>query len=358
MTHPIEGPDETPDVATEPDADEIRHALKQAGCGPPPPPPRVKTGHKVVLGIYFLVLVVLGAVYYALRLHVLSLPSRTEALVMRLDRGVMWIVLLIAAAKLVDVFLIARVDDAGSQYNLRRLKRLVVVVGIASIVVSLIFRNWYAALVSLGLISAILAFALQTPISSFIGWMYILVKAPYRVGDRIQIGGATGDVIAIGYLDTTLWEFGGPYLSTDHPSGRLIKFPNVNVLSTAVYNYSWPLFPYIWNEVDVQIAYGSDLQYVATTMRGVVEAEMGEKMVQRIQRFRGLLDQTPVDQIEVQEHPVVLFRVSTNTWVEAVVRYLVDPKKAGAVKSRLTRKVIEALNREPERVMFPRGDNR
>jgi small-conductance mechanosensitive channel len=27
------------------------------------------------------------------------------------------------------------------------------------------------------------------------------------VGDRIQIGDATGDVIDVGYLDTTLWEF-------------------------------------------------------------------------------------------------------------------------------------------------------
>ncbi|HET9913733.1 MAG TPA: hypothetical protein VFQ13_17705, partial [Anaerolineales bacterium] len=47
-------------------------------------------------------------------------------------------------------------------------------------------------------------------------------------------------------LDTTLWEFGGPYLSTQHPSGRIIKFPNSLVLNETVYNYSWPLFPYIW----------------------------------------------------------------------------------------------------------------
>ena len=79
-----------------------------------------------------------------------------------------------------------------------------------------------------------------------LAWIYILIRRPYRVGDRIRIGEATGDVIDVSYLDTTLWEFGGEYLSTDHPSGRLIKFPNSNVLATPVYNYSWPLFPYIW----------------------------------------------------------------------------------------------------------------
>src|SRR5207244_3952967 len=118
---------------------------------------------------------------------------------------------------------------------------------IAFIIVSIIFVNWYTAVVSLGLISLILGFALQKPITSFIGWIYILTRKPYQVGDRIQIDDVTGDVISVSYLDTTLWEFGGKYLSTDHPSGRIIKIPNANILSTAVINYSWPLFPYVWN---------------------------------------------------------------------------------------------------------------
>ena len=81
------------------------------------------------------------------------------------------------------------------------------------------------------------------------GWIYIRARAPYRVGGRIRIGDAKGDVIDVSYLDTTLWEVGGDILSTDHPTGRVIKFPNSKVLSSTVYNYSWPLFPYIWNEI-------------------------------------------------------------------------------------------------------------
>lgn len=85
-----------------------------------------------------------------------------------------------------------------------------------------------------GVLSLILGFALQTPITRFIGWIDILVRKPYRVGDRILIAGAAGDVIDVSHLDTTLWEFGGQYLSTDHPSGRIIEFPNSNVLMTPV----------------------------------------------------------------------------------------------------------------------------
>jgi small-conductance mechanosensitive channel len=52
---------------------------------------------------------------------------------------------------------------------------------------TIFFQNWYTAVVSFGLLSLILGFALQTPITSFIGWIYILVREPYRVGDRIKM---------------------------------------------------------------------------------------------------------------------------------------------------------------------------
>jgi small-conductance mechanosensitive channel len=178
------------------------------------------------------------------------------------------------------------------------------------------------------------------------------------VGDRIVIGDAAGDVIDVSYLDTTLWEFGGSYLSTDHPSGRIIKFPNSNVLTTPVYNYSWPLFPYIWNEIKFQIAYDSDLEFVAKTMSKVAEEELGDTMMERVKVYRELLAETPVDELQVQERPVVLFRVSDNTWLEAIVRYLVDPKKAGRTKTELVKKLLRHLNEAPDRVQFPKSNLR
>jgi small-conductance mechanosensitive channel len=162
----------------------------------------------------------------------------------------------------------------------------------------------------------------------------------------------------VGYLDTTLWEFGGQYLSTEHPSGRVIKFPNSSVLNTPVYNYTWPLFPYIWNEIKFQIAYDSDLEFIAATMREVAEKEVGEEMMKNVRVFRELLAQTPVNQLEVQERPVVIFRVSENTWLEAIVRYLVHPKEAGRVKARLIENLLKELNAAPDRVLFPRGNAR
>jgi small-conductance mechanosensitive channel len=259
-----------------------------------------------------------------------------------------------AAAALLVPHLRTRV----TRFNVRRVLKLLVAIFVALGVVTVLFDNWYATLVSLGVLSVILGFALQAPINSFFAWIYILAQSPYRVGDRIRIKEATGDVIDVGYLNTTLWEFGGEFLSTDHPSGRLIKFPNSMIFDSMVYNYSWPLFPYIWNEIAVQVAYDSDLRFVAETMRRAVDEERGEAMHERVRVYRELLAKTAVDHLEVSAHPSVLFRVSGNTWVDAMVRYLVSPRRAGRVKTALTQKILERLNAAPDRVLFPKSNLR
>ena len=284
---------------------------------------------------------------------------RVIEVLQRLTLSAMGVVLLLAIAKLVDVFWIGRLDSAVARYNLRRVARLALALLLLLIVISGLFQNWYTAAISVGLLSLILGLAVQTPVTSFLGWIYILVRAPYRVGDRIKIGEATGDVIDVGYLDTTLWEFGGgDLLSTDHPTGRIIRFPNSNILSETVYNYTWPLFPYIWNEIKFSVSYESDLEFIAETMQRVAAAEVGERMMKQVKVFRELLSQTPVDQLEVREYPAVLFRPNPNTWIDAIVRYLVHPKEAGRTKTRLIKKLLTELNAAPDRVTFPKSNAR
>ncbi|HKP69421.1 MAG TPA: mechanosensitive ion channel family protein [Pyrinomonadaceae bacterium] len=339
--------------------EDVRRALEQAGGSEKERErPRVESKHKLRLGIYFLGLVAAGAVYYLLRLKLVELPERYEALLLRVAVGAIAIVLALSVGAVVRAVFVERVENPAARFNLNRVVNLLVGLSIVFIAISMLFANWYTALVSFGIISLVIGFALQAPITSFIGWIYLLIKTPYRVGDRIKVGTAKGDVIDVSYLDTTIWEFGGEHLSTDHPSGRIIRFPNSTVLNTPVYNYSWSLFPYIWNDIKFQIAYQSDLEFVARVMREAAEEEVGEAMMERVRTYRELLLQTPVDELEVQERPVVVFRAGDNTWIEAIVRYLVEPRRAGAVKTRLVRKMLDRLNAEPDKAMFPKGDTR
>ena len=268
------------------------------------------------------------------------------------------IVGILALHAIAKALILPRLKSRATAYNVRRVMNLMVFLLIVFSTISVFFVGWYGAAVSLGLLSLLLGFALQAPITSFFAWIYILARSPYRVGDRIRIQESYGDVIDVGYLDTTLWEFGGELLSTDHPSGRIIRFPNSAVFTSSVFNYSWPLFPYIWNEITVQVAYQSDLEFVASVMIDTVEEEIGSKMAKRVEVYRGLLSETPVDHFEVSERPSVVFRVNPVTWVDATVRYLVAPRNAGRRKTVLTKRIIERLNAAPDRVLFPAANTR
>jgi small-conductance mechanosensitive channel len=300
----------------------------------------------------------LGAALFMVNWRAAYFRPSTFVILQRYLIGGLAIVTTLGVMRVVEVFLIGRLRNAVSRYNLKRVLRLLTALGVVFVAVSILFVNWYTAVVSLGLISLILGFALQTPISSFVGWVYILARAPYRVGDRIEIGDVRGDVIDVSYLDTTLWEIGGRHLSTDHPSGRIIRFPNSTIFNSPVLNYSWPLFPYVWNEIKFCIAYESDLDFVAQILQKLATQEVGDTMMENVKRFRDLLERTPVDHLEVKERPSVIFRPSENTWIEAIVRYLVDPREAGQVKSRLTRQLVIALNAAPDRVLFPKSNLR
>jgi small-conductance mechanosensitive channel len=337
---------------------EVRKELVRASGQKPAAQVKAKTGDKFWFVTHALIIIGCAVLYFLLSAKLVPLPKEHLDIIGRVLRAVALVVIVLAVAQAISIYAIGRIEDATTRFTLKRIEHLIVALAIAVIAVSILFVNWYPALTALGIGSIIIGLAVQTPMKSFIAWIYILVRRPYQVGDRVKIGDATGDVIDVGYLDTTLWEFGGEYLSTDHPTGRVIRFPNEKVLDTMVWNYSWPLFPYVWNEIKFQIAYQSDLQFVADTMQRIVEEDLGEEMVKRVEVYRELLARTPVDELEVRSRPRVIFRVDQVTWLDAIVRYLVSPREAGSVKTRLLPKLLAALNEHPERVMFPKGDAR
>ena len=156
--------------------------------------PPAEKSHALWLGTYVLLLAALGVLYYALRLNyfdrLLGFAAAYRARAQMLAAGAAGVVLVLAAARAADAYLIDPLEDAVSRYNLSRILRLLTVVAVLLIALSVLFANWYTAAVSFGLLSLILGFALQTPTTSLLGWIYILVRAPYRVGDRIRIGNA------------------------------------------------------------------------------------------------------------------------------------------------------------------------
>ncbi|WP_277552923.1 mechanosensitive ion channel family protein [Halobaculum limi] len=216
--------------------------------------------------------------------------------------------------------------------------------------------RWVGLLVSLGVVGFAITFALQQPLLSLVGWFYLLVKRPYTVGDRVQLGEVNGDVIEVDFLVTTLWEINGPLVSSNQPSGRTVTVPNSQVLSSEVVNFAGEEFPYVWNELTIQVAYETDLVFAREQMIGVADDYLGDEMATAVDRYRDRLAETAVE-LEVAERPSVNV-VQQESWVELRLRYLVHHRRATRVRNHLYERILEAFNDEPDRVAFPVSRNR
>ncbi len=298
------------------------------------------------------------AVYILLGLHVFSVFG---GYLKHLEKAALWLSIsfgVLTLSRIIERAIIGDNSTPATRYNLIRLIRLLAIVIVMLVGASLLFENWYTAAVSLGLISLLVGFALQTPITSLIGWLYIVIRTPFHVGERIQIEGFKGDVVEISYLDTTLWEFGGDYLTNDLPSGRLVRFPNSLVLQSAVFNYSWSKFPYLWNEIPFHFAYESDLAFIEKVMKEATRAEIDHSVEEKIEELKTYMARTPISEVDIKEYPFVAFRTHINTWVEANITYLVSPKKAADTRSRIIKRVVSELLKSPDKAMFPKSNAR
>ncbi|MDS0282963.1 mechanosensitive ion channel family protein [Haloarcula onubensis] len=249
-----------------------------------------------------------------------------------------------------------RTPDKRRRHDARNVFRLAFGAAGTAAVLGVVTQQWVGVLFSLGVVGFAVTFALQQPLFSLIGWLYIMVKRPYQVGDRVAIEDSKGDVVEVSFLVTTLWEINGGLVSSNQPSGRIITLPNSVVLSSHVMNYTREDFPFVWNELSVQVAYETDIDYATETMRAIADDYLGDEMAARIGRYRERLSETPVE-LEVQDRPTVNV-VQQESWVEFRLRYLVHPRRGQRVKNELYRRILDAFNDEPERVQFPVSRNR
>jgi len=251
--------------------------------------------------------------------------------------------------------LVARVANRRRSQDARNVLRLVFGAVAAVGVAGALTDQWLGVLLSLGVVGFAVTFALQQPLLSLIGWVYVLVKRPYAVGDRVEIADTRGDVIEVGFLTTTLWEVGGRLVTSGQPSGRVVTVPNAQVLSAQVVNDT-TLFEFVWTEVTIQVAYETDLAFAREAMIEEAEALLGEEMRRGIQAYRDRLDRTAVD-LDVREGPSVNV-VQEESWIELRLRFLSRSRRATRNRNAVYERVLARFNDEPERVKFPVGRNR
>jgi small-conductance mechanosensitive channel len=135
------------------------------------------------------------------------------------------------------------------------------------------FEGFQSIATYLGLVSAGVAIALKDLLVNLAGWIFIIWRKPFEVGDRIQIGNQSGDVIDIRIFQFTLMEIGN-WVDADQSTGRVIHIPNGKVFTEPQANYHKG-FQYIWNEIPVLVTFESNWEKAKTILQeiGIRHAE-------------------------------------------------------------------------------------
>lgn len=167
-----------------------------------------------------------------------------------------------------------RVADPRSRYGLSKASaRTAFVLG--ALFIGVIWLEWLQSLATiLGLVAAGLAIALRDLVTNLAGWMFILVRRPFEVGDRIQLGEHAGDVVDLRLFQFSVLEIGN-WVHADQSTGRVIHIPNGDVFRQPLANYT-SKFEYIWDELSVLVTFESDWRRAKQILEEIVEEVVGE----------------------------------------------------------------------------------
>ena len=162
-----------------------------------------------------------------------------------------------------------KVDDPEMWFRAKRIATYTATF-IAVITLAWIWFDAFGSLSTyLGLVSAGIAIALSDLLKNMAGWVYILGRRPFRIGDRIEIGDVAGDVVDIRLFRFSLIEIGN-WVHADQSTGRLAHVPNGMVFTTTVANYTEG-FEHIWHEIPVLITFESNWQKAKSILREEID---------------------------------------------------------------------------------------
>ena len=249
------------------------------------------------------------------------------------------ILLLILVRRIVLLFVYRRAKDIGIRYRWRKTSSYIAF-GIGVVIVgSVWFRGFQSLTTYLGLVSAGIAIALQTPLVNLAGWFFILWRRPFTVGDRIEIGTVRGDVIDQRIFMFSLMEIGN-WVDAEQSTGRVIHVPNGKVFSEPLANYT-DGFQYIWNEIPVLVTFESNWEKAKEILIEVA-ANRGEEFTdsaeRQIKQAAGkmmiyLSKLTPIVYTTVKDHGVML-----------TMRYLCNPRRRRGSEQEIWEDILHAFS--------------
>jgi small-conductance mechanosensitive channel len=203
-----------------------------------------------------------------------------------------------------------------------------------------------------GFAAAGIAVALQNVILSIAGYFFLIGRFGIKAGDRVQIGGVTGDVIDIGLVKLSLMELGGTGTHRE-PTGRVAVFSNAIVFQPSGNFFKQaPGTSFVWNEVRLTLAPDIDYRLAEKRLLDAVDevfARYRDRVMRdyrHLERDLNIMLETPKPQSRLH---------LSQAGLEIVIRYPAETYTAPQITDEISRRVLDAISREPSLRLAAQG---
>jgi small-conductance mechanosensitive channel len=233
------------------------------------------------------------------------------------------------------------VQDSRRRYQLLLLRRIALWT-LVVIIIGFTFASELSSIVTFaGLITAGLAVAMQSVLVSIVGYFFLIGKYGLRVGDRVQIGEVSGEIIELGMVRMYLMELAGR--GSDVPTGRVAAFPNSVVfqVTTGLFKQI-PGVSFAWHDITLALPAGVDYTTVKEKLFTAANEALADYREEILRQTREM-QKTTLSSAGGEALPTVQLSYSVKG-VEAHVRYPVHLSHAAEIDERMSRTLLQVLS--------------
>ena len=236
-----------------------------------------------------------------------------------------------------------RVKDIKNKYYWGNAIRYSLFILAFIVIVGIWLQEFRSVATFLGLLTAGLAVALKDPIVNLFAWIFILVRKPFTVGDRIQIGDHAGDIIDIRVFQLTLNEIGN-WVDADQSTGRIIHIPNGKVFTETQANYTQG-FSHLWNEIKVLVTFESDWEKAKTILDDIINKHTSQYTAAAKAQ---LIEASKKFMIFYNTLSPNIYTSVKDTGVLLTIRYICEPRKRRATEHVIWEDILRSFDKHED----------
>ena len=215
-----------------------------------------------------------------------------------------------------------------------------IILNILEVVFLLFIWNEYiqSLMTLISVTSAAMTIALRELILNFFCGIYIKMKKPFQVEDRIEVKGIRGDVMNISSLNFEVLEISNKE-ENGQSTGVIVTFPNSIVFAEPVRNLNKG-FKYIWDKLTVRLTLDCDLVKNKQELYKIVNnieiiKNIPKKMKSQIN------DINTTNRVYFNKYDPTIYPKIVENHIELTIKYLMHPKKGRYVESVIWNKILE-----------------